>query len=188
MTDLDGHLAAIAAGDQRAFGRWLGQAEPPLRASLRSFAASVDTESVVQETMLRVWQIAPQVKRDGRENSLLRLAVRIARNLAISEVRRLGTRPVELETIDRELTEEAADAPSDPLLRKLIEACRDKLPGKPAAALRARLLACGTHSDADLAAQVGMKKNTFLQNFTRARRLLEQCLESHGVRVRGATP
>lgn len=184
--DLDVHLAAIAAGDEHAFGRWLAQAEPPLRASLRSFAASVDTESVLQETMLRVWQVAPKVKRDGRENCLLRLAVRIARNLAISEVRRLRTRPVEPEDIERQLADATGDAPSDPLLRKLIAACREKLPEKPAVALRARLTAFGITSDADLAAQVGMKKNTFLQNFTRARKMLEQCLERHGVSVREA--
>lgn len=50
----------------------------PIHQSLRSFAAKVDTEAVLQESLLRVWQVAPKVVPDGRENCLLRLGVRIA--------------------------------------------------------------------------------------------------------------
>ena len=96
MIDLDAHLPAIQAGDADAFGRWLAGAEPGLRESLRSFAASVDTEAVLQESLLRTWQVAPRVVSDGKPNTLLRLAVRIARNLAVSERRRL--RPIALPT------------------------------------------------------------------------------------------
>ena len=42
-----------------------------------------------------MWQVAPRFERDGRPNGLLRLAIRIARNLAVSEVRRTKARPVE---------------------------------------------------------------------------------------------
>jgi len=55
VTDLDRHLPAIVAGDAQAFAAWLAGAEPRIRASLRGFAAQVDVEAVLQETLLRVW-------------------------------------------------------------------------------------------------------------------------------------
>jgi DNA-directed RNA polymerase specialized sigma24 family protein len=188
VTNLDVHAAAIAAGDERAFARWLAGSEAPIRASLRSFAASVDTEAVLQETLLRVWQVAPRFEADGRDNGLLRLAIRIARNLAISETRRLRTRPIEPDDLERHLAEAMGPAgTSDPLLARLIAKCREKLPTKPAQALAARLESFGAASDAVLAERLGMQKNTFLQNFTRARRMLEQCLERGGVDIREAS-
>ena len=66
MTDLDRHLPGILAGDSSAFATWMAGAEPRLRASLRSFAVQVDTEAVLQETLLRVWQVAPRFVPDGR--------------------------------------------------------------------------------------------------------------------------
>ncbi|HVV86948.1 MAG TPA: sigma factor, partial [Kofleriaceae bacterium] len=88
MIDLDAHLPAIVAGETAAFGRWLAGAEPGVRDSLRSFARVIDVEAVLQEALLRVWQVAPRVNLDGRPNALLRLAHRIAKNLAIDELRR----------------------------------------------------------------------------------------------------
>jgi len=78
VTDLDVHLPAIGAGDPEAFARWVAGAELPLRQALRSFAAACDTEAALQETLLRVWQLAPKVAPDGRGNSLLRFAHRNA--------------------------------------------------------------------------------------------------------------
>src|SRR6266540_1570421 len=83
---LDDLLPAIGAGDATAFARWLAGAEGRLRDSLRSFAARVDTEAVLQEALIRVWQVAPRVTPDGKPDALVRLGVRIARNLAVSEV------------------------------------------------------------------------------------------------------
>jgi len=94
MTDLDVYLAAIVGGDPYAFSRWMAGSERVVRESLRSFAAVVDVESVLQESLLRVWQVAPRFERDGRPNGLLRFAIRIARNLAVSEVRHTRTVPV----------------------------------------------------------------------------------------------
>jgi len=170
MSDLDVHLPAIASGDADAFGRWLASAEAPLRRSLRSFAAVVDTEAVLQESLLRVWQVAPEVEVTG-SNSLLRLAHRITRNLALSEARKRRAQVAEVEDTPLE------PAPPDPLLRRLIASCREKLPKKPGLALHARLDACGGAPDASLAEGLGMSKNTFLQNFGRARKLLRACLE-----------
>ncbi len=177
--DLDVHLPAIASGDAQAFAAWMASAEPALRVSLRRFARQVDVEAVLQETLLRAWQIAPRLTPDGRANALLRVSHRIAANLAISETRRRGRRP-EAPPVEEP---EVSPSPPDPLLRRVIARCREKLPAKPAEALDARLGAAGGIDDASLAATLGLKKNTFLQSFGRARKLLKACLEKSGVRL-----
>src|SRR5262249_541419 len=141
----------------------------------------VDVEAVLQESLLRLWQIAPRFEADGRENGLLRLCLRIARNLALDELRR--ARRVEPgDDLDSDPHSIAPVVP-DPLLRQLIEECRRALPAKPAAALAARLECAGAEPDESLAARLGMRPNTFLQNFTRARKLLADCLRAHGVEL-----
>lgn len=180
--DLDVHLAAIVGGDKHAFARWLAGAERPVRDSLRSFARVIDVEAVLQEALLRVWQVAPRFEPDGRANGLLRLGVRIARNLAVSEVRRLRATPADAGDLEAALAaHELPASPPDPILRQAIEACRDKLPAKPRQALDARLASAGGHDDDHLARSLGMKLNTFLQNFTRARQLLAECLRRSGI-------
>jgi RNA polymerase sigma-70 factor (ECF subfamily) len=185
VSDLDVHLPGIVAGEADAFARWLAGAERRLRASLASFAARVDTEAVLQETLLRVWQVAPRFVPDGRADGLLRLAVRIGRNLAVSEVRRDRLEPADLEALERAAREwdeaPVAERTADPLLRRAIEECRRRLPRRPAQALTARLESGGADPDEALAAQLRMRKNTFLQNVVRARRLLAECLARRGV-------
>jgi DNA-directed RNA polymerase specialized sigma24 family protein len=176
--DHDEHLAAICAGDPAAFGRWVALVEPTLRLTLRSFASVVDAEAVLQEALLRVWHIAPRFVPDGKPNGLFRLAVRVARNLAISEWRHRA-RGVPVAEPEEALAPRIT--PPDPLLRRRIEECHDALPAKPAAALRARLATDGTEPDETLAHQLSMRVNTFLQNITRARRLLAACLEARGI-------
>lgn len=178
--DLDVHLRAIVDGDKLAFARWLAGAERPVRESLRSFAKVIDVEAVLQEALLRVWQVAPRFEPDGRPNGLLRLGVRIGRNLAVSEVRRTRATPTEQDDLEA-LAEHATPTAPDPILRQAIEACRDKLPAKPRQALDARLASGGGHDDTELATALGMKLNTFLQNFTRARQLLAECLKKTGI-------
>ena len=51
------------------------------------------------------------------------------------------------------------------------------------AAVAARLAAGGAEPDEALAEKLGMRLNTFLQNFTRARKLLRACLEKAGVQL-----
>jgi DNA-directed RNA polymerase specialized sigma24 family protein len=178
--DLDEHLPAIRGGDTHAFERWVAAAEASVRLGLRSFAAAVDTEAVLQETLLRVWQVAPRFVPDGRPNGLLRLAVRIARNLAVSESRRVRAAAVDPAVLE-ERGDEAGVVTADPLLRRTIELCRQQLEGRPAQALEARLAAGGSEPDEVLAQRLAMRLNTFLQNFSRARRLLAECLRRHGV-------
>lgn len=186
--DLDTFLPAILARDTHAFGRWMAAAEGPIRDSLRSFSTVLDVEAVLQEALLRVWQVTPRFVPDGRPNGLLRLGVRIARNLAISEVRRTRTRATEDEDLERRLAEASSVDPEgeapDPMLRNVIADCYERLPGKPKEALRARLDNAGSaNDDTTLAATLGMRVNTFLQNFGRARKLLADCLRKQGVAV-----
>ena len=120
--DLDIHLAAIVSGDAHAFARWLAGSEPTVRATLRSFAAVVDVEAVLQEALLRVWQVAPRFVADGEPNGLLRLGIRIARNLAVSELRRTQARPATPSELEDALPEVRPSEP-DPMLRRAITEC-----------------------------------------------------------------
>ena len=183
--DLDHELDGIVAGDPDAFGRWVAGAEAPLRASLRPLAARVDGEAVLQEALLRVWQVAPRCRRDERPNALLRLGLRIARNLAIDELRRARGSASDEAELEAAWARAALPEPRtpDPLLRRAIDECRRKLPDKPAAALEARLESAGGEPDPLLAARLHMKLNTFLQNVTRAKKLLAACLRAHGVEL-----
>ncbi len=189
VDDLDRHLPGIAEGDPVAFAGWVAGVEPQLRRSLRSFAAHVDTEAVVQEALLTAWQVAPRVRRDGRDNSLLRFTLRAARNRAISELRRARVDPVEISRLEQVAARDAEQpAMPDPLLRKLIALCRDKLPRRPAKALAGRLGSHGNTPDAVLAEQAGMTLNTFLQNVRRARLAMARCLRAQGVSLDGVAP
>ena len=69
----------------------------------------------------------------------------------------------------------------DPAVADAVRACRDKLPPQPRAAIRARIESYGVVSDEELAAELEMRPNTFLQNVTRARRLLAECLRLRGI-------
>jgi DNA-directed RNA polymerase specialized sigma24 family protein len=190
--DLDAHLPAIAAGDAVAFGRWLTGVEGRVRLALRSFAGVVDVEAVVQEAFLRTWQLAPRVEPDGRADALLRFCIRIAHNLAIDEARRTRRQhPLDQEALERASAAalgSAGAAPADPFLRAAIAECRERLPPKPAQALSARLESGGAEPDATLALGLGMRLNTFLQNFTRARKLLADCLKARGVELQAEHP
>ena len=183
--DLDAHLPAILSGDTRAFGRWMAGAEGTMRDSLRSFASVLDVESVLQEALLRVWQVAPRFVADGRPNGLLRLGIRIARNLAVSELRRTKSRPVPEEDLERALAMaeqvDLTERGPDPMLREVLAKCHGQLPEKPRQVIDLRLASEGGRSDDELASMIGMRVNTFLQNFGRARRMLAECLKKHGV-------
>jgi DNA-directed RNA polymerase specialized sigma24 family protein len=187
MRDLDDLLPLVRAGDADAFAGWLAGAEASLRDSLRSFARFVDVEAVLQEALLRTWQIAPRLQPDGKPNTLFRVSLRIARNLAVSERRRARGVSADDAAIDQALLDEAGPAgppAPDPILRRAIAECHDALPPQPARALGARLESAGAQPDDDLAAALGMTKNTFLQNFTRARKLIADCLGRRGIDYR----
>ena len=187
MSELDLYVPAIVFGDERAFGRWLAAgAEDALRRGLARYAAAVDTEAVLQEALLRLWQVAPRFEDDGKPDGLLRLAHTIARNLALSEIRRRAPtqRGRGALAFDEAQDERIEATPPDPLLRAQLARCREQLPPSSREVFDARVLGAGRRSDAALAEQLGLKKNTLLKRFGRARALLLECLERAGVSVR----
>jgi RNA polymerase sigma factor (sigma-70 family) len=185
--NLDIHLQAIVLRDTHAFAQWMAGAEATVRESLRSFARVVDVEAVLQEALLRVWQVAPRFVPDGGPNGLLRLAIRIARNLAISEVRKhKRMRPTDEADLEAKLSAQdggnVEPEEPDPMLRRVLAKCFELLPDQPKNVVVLRLANLGK-ADVDLAQMINMRVNTFLQNFGRARKLLGECLKKNGVQV-----
>jgi DNA-directed RNA polymerase specialized sigma24 family protein len=177
-TDLDTYRQAIVERDAKAFAKWVAAAEQRLRLALAGFARSVDVEAVIQETLFRVWQVTPRLTADGRPNGMLRLALRIARNVAITEFRRRHpTGPLPEELVAPKPIFLAYE--SNEALRKAIKDCFDRLPDSPHRAIEARLRGDGRR-DEILARTLGMKINTFYQNIRRARVALLNCLKKHG--------
>jgi RNA polymerase sigma factor (sigma-70 family) len=171
-------------GDQDAFARWMGLVEMLLRRSLWRFARAVDVEVVVQETFMRMWIAArDQAREITGANASLKFAFRVARNVALEELRRARQDiMVDLNELD-ELSEGRIETVlPDPALARAIRDCRERLPDQPRRALSARIDQ-GHLPDRALAERLRMKANTFLQNIVRARRLLRECLERRGVRL-----
>jgi RNA polymerase sigma-70 factor (ECF subfamily) len=147
---------------------------------------ALDTEAVLQETLLRIWQVAPRVELDPRGDALLRLGVRIAHNLAVDHVRRDRrlARAEQLELLQAEANEPAVDGGEpDPFLRDAVRRCIEQLPKQPAAALELRIQSQGAAADETLAERLGMQLNTFLKNFGRARQFLLECLKGRGIEL-----
>jgi RNA polymerase sigma-70 factor (ECF subfamily) len=185
LTEIDRQFDRACLGHVAGFEEWMGIVEIPIRLSLRRFARAVDVESVVQETLMRMWVLAQDQTRSLEgEDASLRFAIGMARNLARSEARRTG-REVLLPPDDMPEVEVPPDPPSNPGLRNAILDCIEKLAKKPLAALRARLRMGGLHADRDIAAMLGMTTNTFLQNITRARKQVAVCLERQGIELEG---
>jgi RNA polymerase sigma-70 factor (ECF subfamily) len=181
LTAIDQAFELVRARSPVGFAEWMRLVELPLRASLRGFARFVDAEAVVQEALLRMWVLAQHAELEG-ENASLRYVLRVARNLALRE----AARQERFEPIGDEPEPALVDPTPDPALGRAIRECLKRLPTKPSQALHARLSTQGRSPDRDLAAQLGMRLNTFLQNVSRAREALRKCLESRGVDLREA--
>lgn len=183
MTEIDDAFLAAREWGAEAFARWMTLVERPLRASLRRFARAVDVESVMQEALLRMWIACRDPERaiEG-ENASLRFALRVARNVALEEVRRARLEHlVAIEDLDPSKEPSIDPAPSeDAGLMRAIKDCLERLRGKPRQALFARLSDGHSLADRDLAATLGMAVNTFLQNIVRARKSVAECLERKG--------
>ena len=115
----------------------------------------------------------------------MRMAQRITRNLAVSAARRHRMVPLDGSWAageeDPSLPAVEPANPPDPGVRAAVGSCLDQLPARPRAAIDARIEADGGEDDHVLAARLAMRLNTFLQNVTRARRLLAECLRRAGI-------
>jgi RNA polymerase sigma-70 factor (ECF subfamily) len=182
--DYDGEVAelqAIAAHDEDAFTRWFARHDIALKRSLRSFAAIVDVEAIVQETAIRVWSHASSITADGRPGFLVRWAATVARNMARTEARRSGR----LQFVESPPeTPAPVDHPPDPAFTARAQRCFKQLSPKLRLAMERVRDHGGSQSLRDVAAAIGMTHDSIRQNLTRARRALEECLESHGIDVR----
>ena len=181
MSEIDRAFERTREGEAEGFTSWVRLCETPLRQSLRSFDRVVDVEAVLQECLLRMWLLAPTLELSG-EDSSLRYALTMARNLARSETRRLArVTPAELAELER-LPEATVDPdpPSDPGLRRTIRKCFKRLAERSQQALLAR-----ARGDRDLhsATALGTNEATFRKIVSRARQLLRLCLEHRGVRL-----
>lgn len=186
--DPDAAFLRACAGDRAAFADWMGAVEAPVRRSLSRFARAVDVESVMQETLLRMWVYAQDRGAELRgEAASLRFAIGMARNIARSEARRMG-RISFLPPEDLPEIEVQPDPPPDPGLARAIRECLDALKGKPSVALRARILESSMFSDRQIAAGVHMTLNTFLQNVVRARKAVAECLGRRGIVLEEVLP
>ena len=184
MTAADLLFERARRGDVGAFADWMALVEHPVRGSLRRFARAIDVESALQETFLRMWIASQDHERTFTgENASLRFTLRVARNVALEEVRRAKLdHLVALDDLDPS-SEPSIDPapPSDPGLMSAIKDCVSRLRGKPRDALLTRLTRGHEMHDRDVAASLGMAVNTFLQNVVRARKLVAACLEGKGL-------
>lgn len=184
MSEADRAFERALWGDVEAFASWMALVERPVRGSLRRFARAIDVESALQETFLRMWLARQNPERSlVGENASLRFTLRVARNVALEEVRRARLEHlVALDDIDPS-AEPSIDPtpPSDPGFLRAIKDCLSRLRGKPRDALLARLARGHELHDRDIAATLGMAVNTFLQNVVRARRDVAACLEGKGL-------
>ena len=187
MTTIDGAFEAArrqAFLGAEGFARWMSLVERPLRASLRRFARAVDVEVVMQETFLRMWiSLNDETRVFTGDNATLRFALRVARLVALEEVRAARhDRLIPLDELDPSREPEVPPAPvKDEGLLHAIRECIDRLTGAPKRALLARLHGSHRHDDRMLASIVRMQPNTFLQNIVRARRAVAACLAEKGL-------
>ena len=184
MTETDFAFESARWGDVGAFANWMALVERPVRGSLRRFARAIDVESAVQETFLRMWLARQDQEREFTgENASMRFALRVARNVALEEVRRARLdHLVALDDLDPSSEPSIDPAPlADKGLLRAIKNCVSRLRGKPRDALLARLARGHELHDRDVAASLGMAVNTFLQNVVRARKLVAVCLEGKGL-------
>lgn len=188
MSRIDDLFSEVCRADPRAFEAWLAEVEIPLRRSLAPWARAVDVESVVQESLIRVWVYA--LDRGGElegENASLRWAIGVARNVARNEARRFGREDFMPPDDLPDSSTEPEPLP-DPALMRIIRACLGRLTGRPAQALLARLEGGFAVHDSALARTLGMRLNTFRQNIVRARKQVAACLSENGAPLEEIRP
>ena len=179
--DLDTLWQEACEREETSFGDWMGRVERPIRLSLQRWARFVDVEGILQESYVRMWVRAG----DSAEppltgtNASLRFAIVMAKNLARNE----APKHYREEVLPPEQMPEGSVDPApdpEPALGRAIVECLEALGGRLREVLVTRLADEGRGPDRELAASLGMRLNTFLQNIVRARRQIDACLDDKG--------
>lgn len=176
-------------GDGRAFEQIVLQTER----AVYSLALSIvkkkeDAEDVTQETYLRLWRVASEVK---LESSLKLYILRTARNLAFDLIRKNSKRD-EIDTVildadgefEIEIADDSADSrPDASYLRKVEkEAVRQAIEELPAAAREIIVLRdIEGLSYAEIASMLGIAEGTLKSKLFRARERLRQIILSKNI-------
>lgn len=168
--DDDELIAAIAAGDDAALRELFRRHAPWLAARLRSLLPVPDTEDVLQETFLAVWQGARRYRPAGAAGGWL---WGIARRQAALFLRRRGPAAVEL-TGPATAGERAAD-PAEAVVDGVAIAAALGPDGTPEREVW-RLLYVEDRPVAEAAELLGVPEGTVKSRAHRVRRLLRAAL------------
>jgi RNA polymerase sigma-70 factor (ECF subfamily) len=172
----DALLAAYAAGDVAAARMLTLRLAPRLIATAaRLLGDRTEAEDVAQETMLRLWRIAPDWRPGAAQPATW--AHRVAVNLCLDRLRRRPTRPLE----------EAAEVedPAPPPLAALEAADRVSALSAALSALpdRQRIAICLRHfeerSNPEIAESLGISVEAVESLLSRGRRALSRALGAH---------
>lgn len=175
-----GLLQRIRLGDASAFDDLITRHQSALRAHLRRYVSQTDTEDLLQELWLRVWQRAGQ----WQGGKPLAWMLTIATNLALNHLRRRQVLPT---TLEEEELLELSPTPSDALLPgpeeeviwrdevRRVSSALEMLPEEKQQALR--LIRIEGMSLREAADRLGVPIGTVKSRLHHARKLLMEHLE-----------
>jgi RNA polymerase sigma-70 factor (ECF subfamily) len=169
-------LAAYAAGDIAAARRLTLRLAPRLIATAtRLLADATEAEDVAQETMLRLWRLAPDWRPGAAQPATW--AHRVAVNLCLDRLRRRPASPLE--------AAEAVEDPAPPPLAALeaadraaaLAAALAALPDRQRAAISLRHFE--ERSNPEIAESLGVSVEAVESLLARGRRALSRALRAH---------
>jgi RNA polymerase sigma-70 factor (ECF subfamily) len=172
-------MVAVAAGDESAFARLVGEQSPRLLRFARAMLlGTAEAEEVVQEALVRLWQQAETWQPQGRISTWLH---QVTYRLCIDTLRR--RRPsVGLEAIENDLQDDEP-VPDERLIRldeaRTVQAAIERLPERQ----RTAILLCHFQnlSQAEAATIMGVGESAYESILARARRKLRVLLAADGL-------
>jgi RNA polymerase sigma-70 factor (ECF subfamily) len=170
-------MAAIAAGDDRAFARLAAEETPKLLRFARTLlSGTAEAEEVVQEALLRLWRQADGWQPTGRVSTWLH---QVTYRLCIDIIRRRQVSvPIEA---DIELEDEIPPPDAGLLRADDVRAVRAALAGLPERQRTALVLFHFQElGQAEAAAVMGVGERAFESLLARARRSLRSALSGAG--------
>jgi RNA polymerase sigma-70 factor, ECF subfamily len=165
MHELD--LKLLKTGDETALRQLFDELHPYLRRvakmySLRYDLSTYDTEDLVHETMIKIYQNIDKVRTDSKEQ-LFAWCKRVAKNVAIDSYRQSRRRSLECRTFEEE-SPLSVDATGPSNYGALLEYLLSELSEEEGELVRKRL--SGT-SMADIAKELDMPERTVYTKYHR---------------------